>query len=228
MRKITKASKRAKPRKPKLNAADVASLRSEEVRLRANEKTVSDYQQEQKYRSEYESAKPDVAPWVGWEEYLEAKKSEARIKSVGIIGAFMRGEKREAIRKKYRISAGKLNTILNSDTVEDILSYSLGYIYSFQSAAVAAILHRLTTDHDGALAMALLERMGVFNKMGELGKPGPQAKNASNPEDTIAILLSKDSVPARQALSQIQKFVVDAFKAGTIDGGKPDPDNGGL
>lgn len=174
------------------------------------------FEQEQKLRKQYERDKPELAPWIGWEEYREARRSEARIKAFGIIGAYMAGKKREEIRKLYRISPNKLNAILNSQTVDDILTYALGHIYSFQNAAVKAILWQLTRDHDGHLAMALLEKMGLFDRMGRLsatGAPDPAGKGTDDQESIFSAFISETgNIQARQALDAISDFVIQAHK----------------
>ncbi len=221
--KIKPNKKRApKKRQPAKKAKrptpdEVIELRALDAKRRADEQRVEDWEREQKLRADYEKEKADLAPWVGWEEYQAAKTNEHRIKSIGIIGAIMRGEKRTEIRRKFRISAHKLNAILNSETVDNLLAYSLGYIYSFQTACVNAILHRLREDHDGNLAMALLDKLGAFNRAPKLiqtsGAADPDAKG-QNVEDVIGVLFAKgDSVQTRQALAKISELVIDGFKA---------------
>jgi len=230
-RQAAKSAAKAKPKKkrapkkrPPAKKAkrptpdEVTELRALDAKRRAGEQRVEDWEREQQLRADYEKEKADLAPWVGWEEYQAAKNNERRIKSVGIIGAIMRGEKRTEIRKKYRISAHKLNAILNSETVDNLLAYSLGYIYSFQTACVNAILYRLREDHDGNLAVALLDKLGAFTRASKLiqasGAADPETGKGQNVEDAIGILFAKgDSVQTRQTLAKISELVIDSFKA---------------
>lgn len=211
-----------RPKKKKAPAAKttpetVAIERAAAAKARAEARVVDDWRREQETLKQYEAERPDLAPWVGWEEYSAARANEQRIKAVGMVGAIMRGEKRSEIRKKWRISPGKLNAILNSETVDNVLAYSLGYIYSFQTACVKAILHRLTVEHDGHLALALLEKMGLFTRqwriMGQTGGADGESKPAAEAEDVVAFLLSRgDSVSARQVREAIERFVVESVK----------------
>jgi hypothetical protein len=175
------------------------------------------FEQDQRLRKQYEREKPELAPWIGWEEYREARRSEARIRAYGIVGAYMAGKKREEIRKLYRISPNKLNAILNSQVVDDILSYALGHIYSFQNAAVKAILWQLTRDHDGHLAMALLDKMGLFDRMGRLldaGVPDTAGKGADEQKGIFGALIagSGNDLQTRQAADALGQFVVQTLK----------------
>lgn len=174
------------------------------------------FDQDQRLRKQYERDKAELAPWIGWEEYREARRSEARIKAFGIVGAYMAGKKREEIRKLYRISPNKLNAILNSKIVDDILSYALGHIYSFQNAAVKAILWQLTQDHDGHLAMSLLEKMGLFDRMERLrdaGAPEEIGKGTDDQESIFAALVAgSGDVQAGQIREALSQFVIQSLK----------------
>lgn len=186
------------------------------------------FAQDQQLRKQYERDKPELAPWIGWEEYREARRSEARIRAFGIVGAYMAGKKREEIRKLYRISPNKLNAILNSQVVDDILSYALGHIYSFQNAAVKAILWQLTRDHDGHLAMALLDKMGLFDRMGRLldaGEPDTSGKGADDQKGIFAALIAGagNDLQTRQAADALGQFVVQTLKGAADRTGPGEP-----
>lgn len=186
------------------------------------------FEQDQRLRKQYERDKPELSPWIGWEEYREARRSEARIRAFGIVGAYMAGKKREEIRKLYRISPNKLNAILNSQVVDDILSYALGHIYSFQNAAVKAILWQLTRDHDGHLAMALLDKMGLFDRMGRLldaGEPDTSGKGADDQKGIFAALIAGagNDLQTRQAADALGQFVVQTLKGAADRTGPGEP-----
>jgi len=218
---LTEAKKqRTKPKKKKakqLAAADIDALREKAEKKHEDQKKVEDWKREQELRKDYEKQKPELAPWIGWEEYRAAKANENRIKAVGIIGAIMRGEKRTEIRKHWKISSNKLNAILNSELVDDLLAYSLGHVYSFQDACIKAILWKLEHDHDGYLAMNLLDKMGTFIRSSKLVQTAGAKESdgkEGNAEDVIGVLFSKgDSLQARQIREKLQELVIHALKS---------------
>jgi hypothetical protein len=215
----TKKKKKAKSKK--LTPVQIDEARASQAKALDETRKLKDWETEQKLLKQYEIERPDLAPWVGWEEYKEARGNEARIKAVGLIGAIMRGEKRGEIRKKWRISSAKLNTILNSDMVNNVLAYSLGYLYSFQSSCVQAILYQLNNEHDGHLAVVLLEKLGLFSRMERILQQGGSAPDAgeetpASVEDAVAIMFARgDSLQARQAREAIERIVVEAVKTTT-------------
>lgn len=218
----SKAKGKGKNRQ-RLSPEEVQILRAEEARKRADEKVVDDWERELELRKEFEKEHEDLAPWVGFHEYMAARKSEGRLRALGILGAIFRGEKRAEIRRKYRISPNKLNAILNSELVDDLAAHALGNLFSFTSAAQQAILWRLQNDHDGGLAMALLEKLGVFARAGKITAPGAAGKDGENDEDVIGLLFAKgNGLQARQAVEQIQKLVVDGIKSQEPDSVEPD------
>lgn len=223
-KKKTKPKVKRKAKKPeRLSPAQVVARRSKDERKRSDEKTVKDWEDEQRLREEYEREHEDLAPWIGFEEYQAARLSEARLRALGIVGAIMRGKKRTEIRRDYRISPSKLNAILNSELVDDIAANSIGHIYSMATAAQQAILHQLVIEKNGALAMALLEKLGIFLRGQKvLEGQANSGKEGETGEDVIALLFAKgENVQARQAISQIQQLVVDGLKSQEPDGIEP-------
>lgn len=207
--------KTKKPTKPTPEQID--KLRETEAKKQADERKVAEWEQEQQLKKQYESERADLAPWVGYEAYVAARGNEERMRAIGIVGAIMRGEKRGDIRKKFKISSNKLNAILNSENVDNVLAYSLGHLYSFQDACIKAILHRLEKQNDGYLALSLLEKMGLFAKMSRLiqqaGGAGDDPEETGSAEDIVALMFAKgDSVQARQAREAIERLVIEHLK----------------
>jgi hypothetical protein len=200
-----------------LTSSQIDVLEAQEKVKRAEEKKIDDFKREQKMRSDYEKQKAELAPWIGYDEYRAARSSENRIKAIGIIGAIMRGEKRTTIRQKWKISSNKLNAILNSQMVDDVLSYSLGNIYSFQTACVQAILWELKNNHDGRLAVVLLDKLGLFTRAQALiPQTTPEIGDGKeeNVEDVVGFLFSRgDTVQAGQAREAFSRLVVDSLKS---------------
>lgn len=221
-KKAVKKTKKKATRKPvkvkDMTMDQIDAAEREQAKVDSEQQRRQTFERNRELRKQYEAERPDIAPWVGWEEYVAARGRESRIKAVGIIGAIMRGEKRTEIRKKFRISPNKLNAILNSETVDNILAYSLGHIYSFQTECVEAILHKLREEKDGSLALTLLEKMGVFANAKRLVQQSggePKDEDATQaPEDIFAVMFAKgDTVQARQAREAIERIVVDSVKA---------------
>lgn len=217
--------KRETPKRPR-NKSQLEKA-NEARRKYAEAQEVDEFKEEQRLRKEYEKDRPDLAPWVGIEAYLEARKVESRLKEVGMIGALMGGAKRTEVRERYRVSSHKLTRILNSEVVDDILKFSLGQVFSFQTAAVKAIMQSLEAGN-GALAMQLFDKMGLWDRMREYLRKDGDAEGAQNTEALIAVLLSKNPVQARQALEEIGRLVVESFKGEQpdADGGKSDKAGG--
>jgi hypothetical protein len=213
-----RAVKKAAAKKPRKKTDDEIAAEAIAQRSRMEREAIADeHRRELEMRKQYEKERPDIAPWVGWEDYQAARGIERKLMGIGILGAIMGGGKRTEIRKKYHISSDKLNAILNSETVGNVLSYSLGHLYSFQTACVQAILWNLEKDHDGHLATLLLSKMGLFDRMREMvekeaGKQ-PEGK-AEAVEDTIGFLFSRgDGVQARQARETLERLVVESLKS---------------
>jgi len=230
-----KAKKKIPPEDPEKAKVARDAERAKMIKVTETQNEIDEFNaqqaafaQDQRLRNQYERDKPELAPWIGWEEYREARRSEARIRAFGIVGAYMAGKKREEIRKLYRISPNKLNAILNSQVVDDILSYALGHIYSFQNAAVKAILWQLTRDHDGHLAMALLDKMGLFDRMGRLldaGAPETIGKGADDQKGIFTALIAGagNDLQTRQAADALGQFVVQTLKGAADRTGPGEP-----
>jgi hypothetical protein len=141
--------------------------------------------EERKAQADYEKNN-ELAGYVKWQEYKRAKGVEEKLRALAVIGAYMRGEKRGEIRKRFHLSPNRLNQMLNSDYLKDVMSYSLGHLFSMQDACLEAIMHTLTQDKDGRLAVVLLEKLGLFKQenMDSVFKEGDLNEEEDTKKDT--------------------------------------------
>lgn len=167
---------------------------------------------EEAAQAEFEK-KNELAQYMGYKAFRKALKVQDKIRAVGIIGALMRGDKRYQVRKAYHISPNKMNRMLDSEVVDDVMAFALHSLFSMQTAAVNAILHQLRKEHNGKLALEMLDRLGAFdpNRMTRIFGVSENAKEES-PEGRFIKLLEGNSVAARQFTEKIESLAKDFFR----------------
>lgn len=196
----------------KKTAKKRAKRKSKPVKAKKKKKLTK----EEQARADYEK-KNELAPYVGYDAYLDTKNVEERIKSIGILGSMLRGQNRTEVRKAFRLSPRKFNKLLTSEHVEDVLAYSIGYLYSLQSVAVKAIHKQIEEENDGRLAMDLLERLGTFEDdfKVRLLMEGMSDKEKATPEEALTRVLAEDTPKARQIKQELATLVEESFKKGS-------------
>jgi hypothetical protein len=159
-------------------------------------------------REHYEVPEEDLK-YVGPEAYEAARKVQEQLRTFGILGELMRGKKRSEIRKEWRISPNKLNKLLDSESVDDIAAYAINSLFSMQNVCLAAILHKIQVDRDGALAMALMEKLGILNKdrIARLTGEAQSGTGNTTPERRLFALLFGEGMETGQAAETLAGIV---------------------
>lgn len=160
-------------------------------------------------KTEEDFNKSELAQYCGYDAYKRAKEAQDKLRGLGMLGALMRGESRNTIRKQYHVSPNKLNSVLDGQSLDDVVAFALNDIFGMQMECLDAIRKQLANG-DAKLAMEVLEKIGVFNPERReriLGGTQDGENKQEATEKRYARVFFGEFLQARQAPTEIEELV---------------------